>query len=199
MTGRIKLGTESTGGYRDIVIRDCTFERSRGLALENVDGGILENVLCENLTLNEVTTAPIFVRLGARGRGPDPKPGVVRNIVIRNLVARDILPDYCAIIAGLPESPIENVTLSDIHLVYRGGGAAEDAGRRPGDLADAYPEPSMFGVTPVHGLWARHVRGLTIENLRIETETPDARPAILLQAVQDVNITPEPRGVLRED
>jgi len=198
MTGRIKLGTESTGGYRDIVIRDCTFERSRGLALENVDGGVLENVLCENLTLNEVTTAPLFIRLGARGRGPDPKPGVVRNIVIRTLVARDILPDYCAIIAGLPDSPIENVTLSDIHLVYRGGGSAEAGLRRPGDLADAYPEPSMFGVTPAHGLWARHVRGLTVDNLRIETQAPDARPAILLQSSTDVQITPEPPGVLRE-
>jgi polygalacturonase len=199
MTGRIKLGTESTGGYRDIVIRDCTFERSRGLALENVDGGILENVLCENLTLNEVTTAPLFIRLGARGRGPDPKPGIVRNIVIKNLVARDILPDYCAIVAGLPESPVENVTLSDIHLVYRGGGSAEEGMRRPGDLADAYPEPSMFGVTPAHGLWVRHVRGLVVENLTIETETPDARPAILLQSAPDARIAPEPPGVLRED
>jgi polygalacturonase len=198
MTGRIKLGTESTGGYRDIVIRDCTFERSRGLALENVDGGILENVLCENLTLTEVTTAPLFIRLGARGRGPDPKPGVVRNIVIRTLVARDILPDYCAIIAGLPDSPIENVTLSDIHLVYRGGGSAEAGLRRPGDLADAYPEPSMFGVTPAHGLWVRHVRGLTVDNLRIETQAPDARPATLLQSVTDARLTPEPSGVRRE-
>jgi polygalacturonase len=199
MTGRIKLGTESTGGYRDIVIRDCTFERSRGLALENVDGGILENVLCENLHLTEVTTAPLFIRLGARGRGPDPKPGVVRNIVVRNLVARDILPDYCAIVAGLPESPIENVTLSDIHLVYRGGGTAEEGARRPGDLADAYPEPSMFGTTPAHGLWVRHVRGLVVKNFRVETEAPDGRPAILLQSTDDVHFTPEPRGVVRED
>jgi polygalacturonase len=198
MTGRIKLGTESTGGYRDIVVRDCTFERSRGLALENVDGGILENVLCENLTLNEVTTAPLFIRLGARGRSPEPKPGIVRNITIRNLVARDILPDYCAIVAGLPDSPIENVTLSDIHLVYRGGGSAEEGMRRPDDLADAYPEPSMFGVTPAHGLWVRHVRGLTVENLTIETEAPDARPAILMQSASDVRFEPEPPGVLRE-
>lgn len=199
MTGRIKLGTESTGGFRDILIRDCSFERSRGLALENVDGGVLENILCENLTLTEVTTAPIFVRLGARGRGPDPKPGVVRNITIRNLVARDILPDYCAILAGLPESPLENVTLSDIHLVYLGGGTVQEGAKRPGDLADAYPEPSMFGTTPAHGLWARHVRGLVVENLSIETDTPDARPAILLQSAGDARLVPEPPGVIRED
>lgn len=199
MTGRIKLGTESTGGFRDIVIRNCTFERSRGLAIENVDGGVLENILCENLTLTEVTTAPIFIRLGARNRGPSPKPGVVRNIVIRNLVARDILPDYCAIVAGLPQSPVENLTLSNIHLVYRGGGTAEDGAKRPGDLADAYPEPSMFGFTPAHGLWVRHVDGLTVENLRIETDTPDARPAILMQSARGVTMTPEPAGVVLED
>jgi hypothetical protein len=47
-------------------------------------------------------------------------------------------------------------------------------------MAQAYPEPSMFGPTPAYGLWARHVEGLNLDNVRIETLTPDpssARPA----------------------
>jgi polygalacturonase len=185
VTGRIKLGTESNGGFKDITIRDCRFVRSRGLALETVDGGLLENVVAERLTLTEVTTAPIFLRVGGRRRGPEGTPlSAMRNIVLRDITATDILADYAATIAGLPDSPIENVALSNIRLSYRGGGPAEWAQRQPGDLPDAYPEPSMFGPSPVHGLWARHVDGLTIDKLVVETTTPDARPQRLLENVR---------------
>jgi len=190
VTGRIKLGTESNGGFRDIVIRDCRFTRSRGLALEVVDGGTMENVLAERLTLDEVTTAPIFLRVGDRRRGPEGAPlGTMRNIVLRDIEATDILADYAATIAGLPDSPIQAVTLSNIRLSYHGGGRPEWAERRPGDLPDAYPEPSMFGPSPAHGLWARHVDGLRIENLVVETETPDARPERLLENVRLAEVT----------
>ncbi|ADG11181.1 rhamnogalacturonidase [Caulobacter segnis] len=184
VTGRIKLGTESNGGFRDIVVRDCRFTRSRGLALEVVDGGTMENVMVERLVMQEVTTAPIFLRVGDRRRGPEGTPvGAMRNIVLREITATDILPDYAATIAGLPDAPIANVTLSNIRLSYRGGGLAGWA-ERPGDLPEAYPEPSMFGPSPAHGLWARHVDGLKIEKLSIETETPDRRPERLFENVR---------------
>jgi polygalacturonase len=84
VTGRIKLGTESNGGFKDVTIRDCRFVRSRGLALEVVDGGTMENVVCERLHLSEVTTAPIFLRVGDRRRGPEGTPlGAMRDIVLR--------------------------------------------------------------------------------------------------------------------
>src|SRR5262249_6166829 len=59
VTGRIKLGTESNGGFRNITISNCVFERSRGLAIETVDGGAVEDVIVTNLTMREVTTAPL--------------------------------------------------------------------------------------------------------------------------------------------
>ena len=70
VTGRIKLGTESNGGFRNITISNCVFEWSRGLALETVDGGVLEDVTVTNVTMRHVTTAPIFLRLGNRARAP---------------------------------------------------------------------------------------------------------------------------------
>ena len=186
VTGRIKLGTESNGGFRDVTIRDCQFIRSRGLALEIVDGGTMENVVAERLRLREVTTAPIFLRLGDRRRGPESVGvGAMRRVLLRDIEAVDILPDYAATLAGLPETPIQDVVLSNIRLSYRGGGKTEWAERRPGDLADAYPEPSMFGPSPAYGLWARHVDGLRIENLTIETVTPDARPERLFENVRE--------------
>ena len=38
--GRIKFGTESNGGFRNITISNCVIEGCRGLALETVDGEI---------------------------------------------------------------------------------------------------------------------------------------------------------------
>jgi polygalacturonase len=189
VTGRIKLGTESNGDFRHITIRDCVFTRSRGLALETVDGGAIEDVTISNIILREVTTAPLFLRLGDRARGPEGVTrGAMRRITIRNLTAWDILPHYAATIAGLADDPIEDVSLSNICLVYAGGGEPDWATRRPGDMEQAYPEPSMFGPTPAYGLWARHVRGLRLDNIRIETLKPDPRPPILLQSSRGVRM-----------
>jgi len=52
--GRIKLGTEGSGGFRNIAITNCIFEFCRGLALEQVDGAIMEDVVVSNLTMREV-------------------------------------------------------------------------------------------------------------------------------------------------
>ncbi|ESQ81381.1 glycoside hydrolase family 28 protein [Asticcacaulis sp. YBE204] len=187
VTGRIKIGTESNGGFTRIRVRDCRFERSRGLALEMVDGGWIEDVLCENLILTEITTAPIFLRVGARLRGPEGTVvGGIRNVTIRNVTATDILPDYCALIMGLPDSPIEDVTLENISLTYRGGKTVADVAPFIDDLPTAYPEPSMFGITPARGLWARHVKGLKLDNIQVVSSPSDDRPETVLCAVDTI-------------
>lgn len=187
VTGRIKIGTESSGDFRRIRINNCLFERSRGLALETVDGGTIEDVVASSLTMREITTAPLFLRLGARLRAPEgATPGAIRNVTLLDITAEGILPDYAALIMGLPDHPIEDVTLENLRLVYDGGGTAADAARHPPELEDAYPEPSMFGPTPAYGLWARHVRGLTLKGFSVTTITADARPDILFD---DVTLT----------
>ena len=184
VTGRIKLGTESNGDFRDIEIADCLFERSRGLAIETVDGGVIEDIIVRDIIMRDVTSSPIFLRLGDRGRGPEGTTvGAMRRISIDNLVATRIDSRYAATLAGLPYQPIEDVRLTDIHLTYGGGGTAADAGRTVPELPHAYPEPSMFGVSPAHGMFARHVRRLTLEGVAFATETPDARPQIVLDDV----------------
>jgi polygalacturonase len=186
VTGRIKLGTESSGGFRDITIRDCRFVRSRGLALETVDGGVIENVLVERLTLTEVTTAPIFLRVGDRRRGPEGTGlGGMRQIVLRDIVGEDIMADYAATLAGLPESPICDVTMRNIRLTFRGGGHADWARAEPDEHRETYPEPSMFGPTPAFGLWARHVRNLVLDQVRLDSLVPDGRPPLRLDNVTE--------------
>lgn len=180
VTGRIKIGTESNGDFRRITIERCRFERSRGLAIETVDGGTIEDVTVRDVEMEEVTTAPLFVRLGDRRRGP-PGTGIgtIRRVTIERVTASGIDPRYATTLAALPGHPIGEVTLRDITLTYQGGGEAR--ADPPPLLADAYPEPSMFGLTPAWGLWCRHVEGLMVEGLSLRTELPDARQQVVYE------------------
>lgn len=69
-TGRVKLGTESTCGYEKVTVRRVHFKRSRGFALEAVDGSDLHDILFEDSTMEEISSSPIFIRAGDRGRFP---------------------------------------------------------------------------------------------------------------------------------
>jgi len=192
-TGRIKIGTESNGGFRDILIEDCRFERSRGLALETVDGGIMEGVTARRLSMADVTSAPIFLRLGHRGRGPEGTGvGAMRDITLSDIQATGIDHPYPLIIAGLQHHPICDVTLARLSLHYRGGGTSEDSARVPEERPDAYPEPSMFGPLPAWGLWARHVEGLGIDGLALSHDGLDARAAIILDRVTQASAQDAP-------
>lgn len=187
-TGRIKLGTESSGGFRNIAVSNCVFDRSRGLALETVDGGDVEDVTVTNLTLRDVTTAPLFLRLGNRGRTPgDPAPGRMRRIAISNVVASGVDPRYPALIAGLAGHPVEDVQLSGIHILYRGGGTKEDAARQPPENDGSYPEPSMFGTLPAYGFYLRHARNVGLRDVEVGFREEDLRPAFVLHDVSEVH------------
>jgi polygalacturonase len=186
-TGRIKLGTESSGGFRNITISNCVFDRSRGLAIETVDGGAVEGVTITNLAMRDVTSAPIFLRLGSRGRGPgSPSPGRLRGISISNVVAEGADPRYASIVAGIPGHPVEDVQLSNVRITYRGGGTRRDAAREPPENEAAYPEPSMFGTLPAYGFFIRHARGVVLRDVSVGFERQEARPPFVLRDVRGV-------------
>ena len=188
VTGRIKFGTESNGGFKNITISNCVFDRSRGLAFETVDGGLLEDITVSNITMRDVTTSPIFLRLGARMRGPEGTPvGRLRRINISNIVAYNANPQFGSIISGMPGHPIEDVSLSHIRIFYRGGGTAQQAALQPPEKENAYPEPSMFGDIPAYGFFIRHVNGITLEDVQVSYLQDDLRPAFLLNDVKGVD------------
>ena len=154
----------------------------------------MENVVARRLTMRDVTTAPLFLRIGDRRRGPaGTGVGAIRGVVLEDIDADGIDHRFAATIAGVSGHRIEDVAMRNIRLAYRGGGTAADAARRPDDLATAYPEPSMFGVTPAWGLWVRHVRGLAIDGLTLATATPDARPPFRVEDGSAIAVTNTPR------
>ncbi len=185
-TGRVKFGTESNGGFKNITISNVVFDYSRGLALETVDGGLLEDVTITNITMRDVTNPPIFIRLGNRARGPKETTtiGRLRRVQIGNVVAYNAEPRYASIISGIPGHDIEDLTLSDIRIYYRGGGTKAQAALVPPENENAYPEPVMFGEMPAYGFFIRHVTGLTVKNVAVGFMDADARPAFVLDDVK---------------
>ena len=186
-TGRIKFGTESNGGFKNITVSNCVFDYSRGLALEAVDGALLEDVTISNITMRDISNSPIFLRLGSRNRGPKEttKVGAMRRVIISNIVVYNADPKYSSIISGIPGYLIEDVQLSNIRVYARGGGTKEQAALEPPERESIYPEPAMFGELPSYGFFIRHVKGLELRDVEVSYLSPDLRPAFWLNDVVD--------------
>jgi polygalacturonase len=184
-TGRIKFGTESNGGFKNITISNCVFDGCQGFALESVDGAVLEDVTITNITMRELFSPPFFLRLGARMRGPDGAAvGKIQRVAISNVVCSNAESAISSIISGIPGHAIENVRINDILIEHRGGGTRVETSEQLPEVQKKYPEPNMFGPTPSHGFFLRHVHGIEMSNVKIISEEQDARPAIVLEDVE---------------
>lgn len=187
--GRIKFGTESSGGFRNCTVANCTFRSCRGLALEEVDGGILENITINNLTMMDVPDYAIYITTGKRNRTPNLTTNSrAKNILISNVIADGVGKMSGIQISGLPEQPIEGVRLENIRLISNGGGTAKDAAINPKELGEGYPEPGKIGTLPAYGIFARHVRDLELANINTSFLTNDLRPAVIFSDVQGLEI-----------
>jgi polygalacturonase len=184
--GRIKCGTESNGGFKNITISNCVFDGCMGLALESEDGALCEDIAISNITMRDVVSAPLFWRLGARLRGPreSTKVGTLQRIVVNNLVSYNTVPHISSILSGIPDSPIRDIKISNVYIQHQGGGSANDAKIVMPENADKYPDPGMFGpTTPSQGFFLRHVTNLEMSHVEIQPATPDQRPSFYLEEV----------------
>jgi polygalacturonase len=207
----IKMGTDSSGGFRDIRIENNEVWQTgiSGIALEMTDGGVLENVIVRNITMDVVAT-PVFIMLSNRNRslyGQLTVPnGVIRNVYIGDIRATvdkyetyheaerkhfDFIP-YASSITGFPDNYIEDVIVENVDITIRGGfpvRTAEDALREIPEAGRKYPENRMFGVLPAYGFYVRHVRNLNMKNISLAIEQEDSRPAFLLDDVHNSKFT----------
>jgi polygalacturonase len=201
-TAGFKLGTSSRSGFVDIRVVDSRFHDCPmgAVKLLLVDGGRLENVTLERLTMENVG-GPIFIRLGNRGRlydkpaaqiyEKDVRPegaqvGVIRGITIRHVTARVTGTDrdrQAIMITGIPGHRVQDVVLEDIDVRFPGGGTQDDAMRQvPEDVA-RYPEQYFFGVLPAWALFVRHADGIRLRNVKLDCHAADARPPVFLEDV----------------
>jgi polygalacturonase len=189
--GRIKFGTESSGGFRNCTVANCTFRSCRGLALEEVDGGIMDNLTINNLTMMDVPDYAIYITTGKRNRTPDlQRNSTARNILISNVIADGVGKMSGIQIMGLPEQPVEGVRLENIRFTSNGGGTADDAAITPPELGTGYPEPRKLGTgtLPAYGIYARHVKDLELANIHLDFQKQDMRPAAAFVDVDGLEI-----------
>ncbi len=189
----LKFGTESTGGYRNIVVSNCVIKPSAqvstiygrpagisGIALEVVDGGIMENISISNMVIDG-PEVPLFIRLGNRARKhiaavPTPLPGKLKNVSISNIIATGANGIGCSI-SGLDKAPVENISLHNISIGFSGGGAAADGQTVPEEKEVDYPEATMFGKLPAYGFFIRHAKDVRLSDIRLRFQQAEARPA----------------------
>ena len=185
VTGRIKFGTESNGGFRNITISNCTFEFCRGLALETVDGGILEDVTVTNVTMCDIQGAPFFLRIGSRLRGPAGTPvGKLRRVNISNVVVYSSNPDYASLVFGIPGYDIEDIKMSNLTILVKGGASKEQAEMIVPEKENAYPDPQEFGKIPAYGFYLRHIKNIEMINVELLLENEDFRPPFIIEDVK---------------
>ncbi len=186
-----KFGTETAGDFKDVAIDNCVMLRRDsgrkalgGIAIESVDGSNIDGVVISNISMEDVI-APIFIRLGARGRGMEkPEPGSIKNISIQNVVARNA--SLASTIAGIEGGRIQNVSVDSFNLTALGGIAARDL--NVPEVPAKYPDPDIFGELPTLALYGRHVDGLTLRNFKVHAAEPDGRPAVILDDVTRLEI-----------
>ena len=201
----IKFGTASRGGFRNIkIINNTVYDTYRSaITFAAVDGGFVENIIVDSLqSINNGNV--IFLRIGERREG---LKGRMENISISNLYAevpatkpdagynyegpveenpRNISPSA---IVGMPDVPIKNVKLKNIEIVMPGGGdpfyarvGLDELDKVP-ELADKYPEFSMFKELPAWGFYIRHAENIEFENVTLRCREEDYRTAIVLDNV----------------
>lgn len=206
----IRSGGAHRGGIRNVTVSNCVIYDTYGcgIKLQISGNGMMEDMTFSNIVMKNVSS-PISLRFGNHHynneqRDPSYPFGGLRNVMFNNIRAgvideaglRKAVPDMhpgeerqCISICGIPGHPIEGVTLSDIHVTFPGGGTAQDASRRDlPELENLYPEYFMWGVLPAYGVYARHARGLTLNNVRFELASRDVRPAVVCDRVEDVDI-----------
>ena len=220
----VKFGTETNGGFEDIIVENIDIRETRitGLAIESVDGAILDGITIRNVKMRNVN-APIFIHVGKRMRGPAGRAlGKIKNITLENITAEgpyeeyDIVPwnyfsykagdikqnpkafglaagfdgtkevddwQMTSNICGLKESPLENITLRNVHLKLDGG--VQEYNRNVPEEAQDYPEVYVYGrILPAKGIYFRHIDGLTLDDVTVETYREDVREDFVFENVR---------------
>ncbi|MGH9589740.1 MAG: glycoside hydrolase family 28 protein [Terracidiphilus sp.] len=195
------------GGHAgNIAVANCVLSIVDGcpFKFQGDPGSRFENISFSDIVLDQVT-GPVSISVGATKSlsGQEFSPVVVRNISFSHIHGTvttnpaTTLPEsdlhvglrpgeaHSAIVLNaIHGCVIEDISFSDVHITFGGGGTAEEGARR--DVPEAFGEYFELGPIPAYGLYARNVKGITLSNVRFQTATRDLRPAVVLDHVEDL-------------
>jgi len=188
----IKTGTESNGGFRNITVSNCVIKdipRHAGIELMTVDGGIMQNILLENLTMESVAT-PFFIRLGNRSRPYKKGQYVnkiddVEDIYLNNIsVINAKLPSS---IMGLHQKKIKNISVNNYTVRYFETQESIPYNKVPFEET-SYPAANVFENLPAYGLYCRNVEELHLSNVYMYSVENETRPPLTFDRVKDLEL-----------
>lgn len=200
----IKCGTESSGGFKNIVISNCIIRPSErrnviygtpngisGITLGMVDGGSLDGININNIIIEGVSV-PLYMRLGNRARAyrSDQREipvGTFKNVQINNIYATGADSISCSF-TGIPGHPIENISLSNIQISFKGGIEMNENLFDVPELETHYPESTMFGVLPASALYIRHAKNINLNQIQFSFDKTDTRPALICEDVENLRL-----------
>lgn len=211
----IKFGTGSRTGFRNITVNNCVVKKASyngyrhwnmppsivyqpeiqslntGIVILGVDGGIVENINISDIIMTDVLS-PIFIRVGKRFLNPENKPSVMRHINIQNIrvASRSVIP---SVIAGLEESPVEDIKLSNIRISVPITVSSDSLKTFPLVVKEdlkGYPENRLtFGTKiPAAAFYIKHANGITMNDISVKYAENEARPAFLIDDVKGIRL-----------
>ena len=161
------------------------------LLVTNVNIGSVENIVINGVDISEVYKGSSY---GSKVRWK-PYDGSQKRAT--SIVAGYSLPDSSDVEGGLhfklPNGEltgyIKNIEFNDVHILYKGGNPLSDTAASPPELGVGQYNVSNLKVQPSYGLWARHVKGLTVKASSFNYEKRDSRYALFLNDVIGANIS----------
>lgn len=201
--GGMRIGLLSRGNIESVTVTNCTFKDidDSGLKIQQNEGGEMKNMVFSNLIMENVPR-PIFMTFTQQRASVETPEGELEplqsmhNFIFSNIVVDNSKLDKNSafFLTGFPGHYIEDITIRDVQFTVSGGGTKEDAQKT--DLNEYtqevlngwWPEFSLVGTLPASGIYARHVDGLTLDNISIKTVTKDARKPVVLDDVPRVTI-----------
>ncbi|MBC9910045.1 glycoside hydrolase family 28 protein [Chitinophaga varians] len=193
-----------SGEAKNITVSNCIIYDTYGCPVKIGAGkSKIENLLFSNIVMENVT-GPIGIGFNA-GSNSDT---FVRNIAFNNIRASlvtqpknhpdipfDVKPfageQYsCITLNGVGDSYLENISFTDVQVTAAGGGTTAMATKEVPAVSVEYF--GVWGTAPAgaaaYGLYARNVKGLTLQNVRLTYREPDLRPALVLDNVSDAAV-----------
>jgi len=161
------------------------------LLVTNVNIGSVENIILNGVDVSEVYSGSSY---GKKERWK-PYDGTQRKATA--IVAGYALPESSVVEGGLtfnlPNGQhtgyIKNIEFNDVNFLYKGGNPVSDTAAAPLELGVGQYNVANLKVQPSYGLWARHVKGLTIKDCSFNYENRDSRYVLFLNDVFGAKIS----------
>jgi polygalacturonase len=197
--GGIRIGLLSRGDIGYVTVSNCTFKdiQDSGLKIQQNEGGEMSHMTFSNLVMENVPR-PVFMTFCQQTASVDTPEGELEPLArMHHMKFDNIIVDNSKgdrhsafFLTGIPNHEIENISITNVDFIVSGGVSKEDAKQKEvleytNENMKRWPEFYVVKSLPAYGIYARHIKGLNLENISISTNTEDKRMPIILDQVSN--------------